>query len=152
MIDLIKKFLGSEADTDTTSQQGVGAHDIHVAACALLLEMATIDGEFSAVERSHILKILINEYDFSEETAAAFMAASEKELDNSVDLWQFARTINEHYSANEKIRVMELIWKVVYADGHLDQHEDYLAHKVSKLLRLSHSQLIEAKLKVLGKA
>ena len=46
---------------------------------------------------------------------------------------------------------MELIWKVVYADGHLDQHEDYLAHKVSKLLRLSHAQLIQAKLIVLGK-
>ena len=96
----------------------------------------------------HIVAILKEEYEFSGETAAELMAASERELDDSVDLWQFARTINERYSADEKMRVMELVWKVVYADGHLDQHEDYLAHKVSRLLRLSHAQLIETKLKV----
>jgi len=46
---------------------------------------------------------------------------------------------------------MEMIWRIVYADGHLNQHEDYLAHKISRLLRLSHPQLIETKLKVLGR-
>ena len=130
MIDLIKKLFGPKEGENDTAQQGAGTHDIRVAACALLLEMATIDGEFSAVEKEHIVGILKEEYNFSDETATELMTASEKELDDSVDLWQFARTINEQYSADEKMRVMELIWLVVYADGHLDQHEDYLAHKV----------------------
>ena len=151
MIDLFKKFFGLPDDTDSTSPHGKDAHGIQVAACALLLEMAAIDGEFSDVERDRIVHILQREYDFSNETAAQLMSASQKQLDDSVDLWQFAHTINEQYSLDEKMRVMELIWKVVYADGQLDQHEDYLVHKVAKLLRLAHSQLIEAKLKVLGK-
>jgi len=46
---------------------------------------------------------------------------------------------------------MELVWKLVYADGILDKHEDYLAHKLAKLLRLSHRELIDAKLKALGR-
>jgi uncharacterized tellurite resistance protein B-like protein len=152
MIDLIKKLFEPQESADRSPSQEDKAHHIQVAACALLLEMASIDGEFSDVERDRIVDILKREYGFSQETAAALMEASETELDESVDLWRFARTINEQYSADEKMRVMELIWKVVFADGRLDQHEDYLAHKVSRLLRLGHAQLIETKMKVLGKA
>jgi uncharacterized tellurite resistance protein B-like protein len=69
-------------------------------------------------------------------------------LKNSNDLWRFASLINKNYSIEEKESIMEMIWRVAYADGHLDKHEDYLVHKMAKLLRLSHKQLIEAKLEV----
>ena len=80
------------------------------------------------------------------------MKSSQKELDGSIDLWQFTNLVNENYSRYEKINIVEMIWKIVYADGKLDKHEDYLVHKLGKLLRLSHKELINAKLKVLGKA
>jgi uncharacterized tellurite resistance protein B-like protein len=48
------------------------------------------------------------------------------------------------------MRIVEIIWKIAYADGKLDKHEDYLAHKLGKLLRLNHKQLIEAKLNAKG--
>ena len=47
----------------------------------------------------------------------------------------------------EKLQVIELVWEIAYADGLLDKHEDYLVHKLADLLRLTHQQLIEAKLK-----
>ena len=47
----------------------------------------------------------------------------------------------------EKLRLIETIWKIAYTDGKLDKHEDYLVHKLAKLLRLTHKQLIEAKIK-----
>src|SRR3989338_8890693 len=50
----------------------------------------------------------------------------------------------KNYFSEEKIKVIETVWKVVYADGKLDMHEDYLVHKLSKLLKLSHKQLIDA--------
>jgi uncharacterized tellurite resistance protein B-like protein len=45
--------------------------------------------------------------------------------------------------------VIETVWRVVYSDGILDKHEDYLVHKLADLLHLKHSELIDAKLKIL---
>ena len=73
-----------------------------------------------------------------------------KELKGSIDLWQFTNLINQNYSLEEKIRIIEMVWKIAYADGKLDKHEDYFLHKLSNLLRLTQKQLIEAKLKILN--
>jgi uncharacterized tellurite resistance protein B-like protein len=151
MIDLLRRILSQHTENEGELQHNDTIHDIRIAACALLLEMATIDGEFSGPEKENIVTILKQEHGLSDDMVESVIKASEQELEESVDLWQFASTINNQYSVDEKIRVMEMIWKIVYADGHLDQHEDYLAHKISRLLRLSHPQLIGAKLKVLGK-
>jgi len=70
-------------------------------------------------------------------------------LKQSVDLWQFARLINENYSTEEKIEIIETLWQMVYVDGKMDQYEHYLMNKLKNLLRLSHEQLIRAKLKVI---
>ena len=78
------------------------------------------------------------------------MKSSEAEIEKSIDLWQFTNLINQNYSIEEKLKVIELIWKVAYSDGKLEKHEDYLAHKIAGLLRLSHGQLIDAKLKVIN--
>jgi len=94
------------------------------------------------------MTILKNQYSLSDEDALALMDDAREEITKSIDLWQFTNMINQNYTEEEKIRVIETIWKVVYADGILEKHEDYLVHQLGKLLRLTHSQLIEAKLKV----
>ena len=86
----------------------------------------------------------------SDEVAAELTEAADKERKNSIDLWKFTNLINENYSEDEKIRVVELLWKLVYADGKLEQHEDYLIHKLATLLEIRHDQLIAAKLRVLN--
>lgn len=146
MIDLAKKFFGKSEKNISENQAEASSHEIHVATCALLLEMSNIDGEFSEVEKKNILSILKKNYQLSDENAAVLLEASNKELNNSNDLWRFASLINKNYSIEEKERIIEMIWRVAYADGHLDKHEDYLVHKLAKLLRLSHKQLIKAKL------
>ena len=45
--------------------------------------------------------------------------------------------------------IVEMVWKIAYADGFLDKHEDYLVHKLANLLRLTHKQLIDVKLKII---
>jgi uncharacterized tellurite resistance protein B-like protein len=146
MIDLVKTFFGKSEKSVSENHAEATSHDIHVATCALLLEMSNIDGEFSEVEKKNILSILKKNFQLSDENAAALLEASNEELKNSNDLWRFASLINKNYSIEEKERIIEMIWRVAYADGHLDKHEDYLVHKLAKLLRLSHKQLIEAKL------
>lgn len=148
MIDLVKKFFGKSSHDNSSNQRRQTTHDIRIATCALLLEMSNIDGEFSALERENIISILKKDFDLSDEYTTTLLEASNEELKGSIDLWQFTNLINQNYSMEEKIRVIETVWDIVYADGKLDKHEDYLVHKLANLLRLTHKQLIEAKLKV----
>ncbi len=149
MIDLVKKFFSKRNHDDSSHQRRQRPHDIRIATCALLLEMSNIDGEFSALEKESIISILKRNFDLSDEHATTLLEASNEELKGSIDIWQFTNLINQNYSIEEKIRVVEMVWDVVYADGKLEKHEDYLVHKLATLLRLTHKQLIDAKLKVI---
>lgn len=147
MIDLFNKLFSKTGDSPA-SQGGAGHDRILVATCALLLEMATVDGEFSSEEQDVILHALTSTYGMNRDEAQAIMEAARAELKGSIDLWRFARIINREYAEDEKIQVIEAVWRVIYADGRLDGHEDHLVHRLADLLRLSHSQLIDAKMRV----
>ena len=149
MISSLKRFfnqsaVGSVVDSDRDTE-----HDVRIATCALFLEMARIDEKFTAEEMDTVLSIMKEKYGLSQEHTDALVAEADRELEESVDLWQFARLINENYSIDEKIEIIETLWQMVYVDGKMDEYEHYLMNKLKNLLRLSHDQLIGAKLKVL---
>jgi len=148
MIDSLKKFFGKSTDSTVNNEEAT-LHDIRIAACALLLEMASIDGEFNASEKESIISVLKKDYGLADEHAAVLIQAADEELKKSIDMWQFTNLINRNYSKDEKNQIIETVWKVIYSDGRLDKHEDYLVHKLAKLLRISHKELIDAKLKVI---
>ena len=149
MLDIVTRFFSKTTEDGSKPAIQKTDHDIHVATCALLVEIARIDEKFTEAEMETILSILREKYGLSQEHANALVAEAEKELEQSVDLWQFARLINSNYSNAEKIEIIETLWRIVYVDGKMDQYEHYLMHKLKNLLRLSHEQLIDAKLKVL---
>ncbi len=152
MIDLVRKFFGKSRSDASEDKKETTSHDVRIAACALLLEMAHIDGEFSESERGSIINIIKKDYHLSDEHTAALIEAADEELKRSIDLWKFARLINQNYSTDEKIQIIEMVWRVIYTDGKLDKHEDYLVHKLANLLRLTHNELIDAKMKVIRSA
>lgn len=121
---------------------------IQIATCALFLEIAHSDDNFSDDEKGLIVSLLKNEYDLSEEEVDSLIETTRQTLDDSIDLWQFTNLINQNFSDEEKIKILENIWKIIYADEILDTYEDYLAHKIANLLRLSHKTLIDTKMKV----
>ncbi len=143
MLDFMKRHLSAAP----AKAEKADPKRILTAACALLLEMASADSEFSREELEVILSILEKEYGLDSEEAREMVKAAQTAREISIDLWRFTSLINRNYTEEEKMRVMEMIWKVIYADGRLDGHEDYLVHNLAGLLRLSHSQLIEAKLR-----
>jgi uncharacterized tellurite resistance protein B-like protein len=149
VLDILKRFFNkatAEFSKDTSQNT---AHDTRVATCALFVEIARIDEKFTNAEMQTILSIPKEKYGLSEDHADALIAEAEKELEKSVDLWQFAKLINENYSNEEKMEIIETLWRIVYVDGKMDRYEHYLMNKLQNLLRLSHDQLIAAKLKVL---
>jgi len=149
VIQIVKRFFGKSVSDGRPQAGQTTQHDVRVAACALFLEMARIDSSFSEDETQEILSILQDRYGLSPDNATELMAAADRELKESVDLWQFARLINENYTNEEKLEIIEMLWRIVFVDGKLDKHENYLMHKLEQLLRLSHKQLIDMKLKVL---
>ena len=149
MIDDVKRFFSKATSKVNGASSQNTEHDIRVATCALFVEIARIDEKFTEAEMNSIVSILKKRYSLSPEHADALITEAERELEKSVDLWQFARLINENHSNEEKIKIIETLWRIVYVDGKMDQYEHYLMNKLQNLLRLSHHQLIAAKLKVL---
>jgi len=150
MLDSLKRFFSPTAAGEPGASGSDPEHDVRIATCALFLEMARIDGKFTREEMETVLSIMKEKYGLSGEHADALVADADKELEDSVDLWQFARLINENYSIDEKLEIIETLWQMVYVDGKMDEYEHYLMSKLKNLLRLSHDQLIGAKKKVLN--
>jgi uncharacterized tellurite resistance protein B-like protein len=69
-------------------------------------------------------------------------------LEESLDLWQFTNLINQNFGNEQKVKILEILWHVIFVDGKVDKYEEHLIRKVSFLLDLHHSDLIDAKLRV----
>jgi len=144
MRDLIKRFFEKiEPEGSTVDAE----HDVRVATCALLLEMGHIDEQFTDAEMENILAILRDHYHLDSAQIEALVAEADRERTQSADYYKFARRINENYSIDEKMEIIEMLWRVVYVDGKMDKYEHQLIHTLSNLLRLTHKQLIDAKVK-----
>lgn len=145
MLNRIKALLGAVPTTESVAEKD----RIQVATCVLLLEMAHSDGEFQDMEAALVRDLLQNKFDLSQAAMDELMTIAQRERKESLDLHQFARQINENFSREEKLEVMDVLWRIIYADGVLDKYEDYLVRKLATLLRLSHREMIEAKVRVL---
>ena len=94
--------------------------------------------------------VFLKDFGLSEEYIQELMKLAEEKRKKSVDLFEFTHCVNQNYSREDKIKVVEMLWRIIYADGKLDQYEDHLVHRLSTLLRLTHKELITAKLSVLS--
>lgn len=121
---------------------------IQIATCVILLEVAKSNDEFSRFEKATVSAILKRRFDLPDEAVQELLEIANRNREESVDLWEFTDLINEHYSRQEKKEILEAAWRVIYADDKLDMYEDHFIHKLAKLLRFEHRDLIAAKLKI----
>ncbi|MBP7737314.1 MAG: TerB family tellurite resistance protein [Spirochaetes bacterium] len=120
---------------------------ITIAACVILLEMARADEDLAASELDQVRKVLSGGLGVAPDDVDSILAIAGREQEEATDLWAYTNLINEHFDKAEKQRLIEMAWEIAYADGRLDQNEDYLVHKIANLLHVPHSDLIAAKLK-----
>jgi uncharacterized tellurite resistance protein B-like protein len=149
MLDMIKKLLG--ADNANESADINDQSNLQVATCALFVEMALIDGEFTDDERNSIIDIMGETFSLSSDQTTEIIKAAVTKVEQSVDSWQITKYLNENLSKANRVIIVENLWRLVLADGHMDKHETYLTNKVSGLLKLSHEEYIAAKQKALQK-
>jgi len=152
MLKVFKDLLCRGGDAGSKAQQYTSEKELQIATCALLLEMAHADDEFSPEEEQRIASLMNNHFNIAPGVFSEIKALSDQRRAESIDLWHFAKMIKENYGPAEKEKVIEMVWSVVYADGRLDAHEDYLVHQLARILDLEHRQLIDAKVRVLRQA
>lgn len=144
MLDRLRRLLSGETDGS-----GHRPDRVQVATCALLLEMAHADKRYDPDEEDLVEEHLQQHFDLTGEELADLVRDARDARRQSADLFQFAREINAVCSAEEKLAIMETLWRIVYADGVLDKYEDALARQLATLLRLSPRDAIDLKVKVL---
>ena len=144
MFDFVKNIIDNKKEKNSTSSN----FDGHIALCVLLLEAAFVDGECSAEELSNLKTTLTSKYDISPQDIDELLTSSREKRKESVDIFNFTRYMNNNFNKQEKIEVMESVWSILLIDERLEAHEDHFAHKLANLLRLTHKELIDAKLAV----
>lgn len=149
MLTNLKKYFSDNISIKQNASEEIVSHNIQIATCALLLEMANSDDQFTDEERMRIAAILKNKFALNDMQIEELFRLTQKQLAQSLDLYGFAKLLNQNYSEEQRIEVIELVWEVIYADGQLAGYEDYLVHTYQKILDLSHKQFIEAKMRVL---
>lgn len=144
----LKNILNKRTEAEPGPSEQEGQERVQLATCIILLEVAKSDDEFSTIEKTTLTAILKKKFNISDEAVEELIEMANKTREESVDLWQFTHLVNQNYTKEEKKKIVEEAWRVIYADEKLDAYEDHFAHRLAKLLQLDHSDLIDAKLKV----
>jgi uncharacterized tellurite resistance protein B-like protein len=154
VLDAIRRFVndhlvgGSSAGSEV--EPAGRPRRVQLAACALLLELAHADGEFSAAEQEHIERTLVRHFGLDESTSQELLRLAEAERTQSLDHFQFTRLIATEYNVRQKMVLAELMWGVILADGKLSDHETHLVRKLASLMQLEPAYLAEARRRAAG--
>ena len=148
MLDSIRKFFREHIAPDPQADAAAAASRARVAAAALLVEVVRSDSEFSDTERVAVLEAIGRKFGLNEQESGALMKLAEAEAAEAHDLYQFTSLINGSCSAEQKLRLVEELWRVALSDDVLHQYEEYVIRKVADLIHVPHSAFIAAKLRV----
>lgn len=141
MINALKKLFSS---TDTVADP----ISYQTAVAALLLEVVIADDEIHPSEEQSAKEAIKSVSDLGEDIDRLFDDVKNT-IHDANDAYQFTKVINEQASLEQKFELLKCLWRVAYADGNLDAHEDHRIRKISELLFMQHSEFIQAKLAVL---
>ena len=143
MLDAIRRFLAGGGTPEGPAPDRDA--ELRVAACALLLELAHSDDTFQPEEQRHIEEALCRHFDLTAEEGRGLLELAEERRREATDLHQFTRLVTSRYDEGQRMVLAEIMWRVVYADGELSQHEEALMRKIAMLLDLRPGYLAAAR-------
>ena len=150
MLKKIKGYIsefGNES-SDLENQEEKEKNIINNACAALLIETALADKVFNTEEIDSMKKTLREVYGIDEKDLDELISESEKKVSESTSLYEYTRLINDLCDYQDKLKLINNLWAIAFADKHLDKYEEYLIRKISDLLHVSHSDFIQQKLNV----
>jgi uncharacterized tellurite resistance protein B-like protein len=145
MIEQLKKLFGN------TPVAGSGMLEqrepLELAIAALLLELSRADFSESVAEKEAISQLLQKRFKTSVEATDKLMADAARRADRAVSLHEFTHRMNRELPEADKLGIVEMLWQVSNADGHIDKHEEQLVQRIAGLLHISDRDRMRLKLK-----
>ena len=135
---------------DEEENISAGSHNeaaLHHAAAGLLIEAAMMDGNFDNTERTKITNLLIKQFNLPEDVVNEIIGAAEEANAELVELYSITKVVRDHFDESERIRMIEMLWEVIYSDGKLDDFETNMMRRVGGLLYVSDRENGNAKKK-----
>ena len=149
MLKAIKIFFEQHMIAELAA--GDQEHQLRLATAALLVEMMNQDEKILEPEKQAVRQALKDNFTLSDEESSELCQLAHEELKNATDYYQFTKLIAEHFSQPQKIKIIELLWQVAYADNHLDAHEEHMVRRIADLIYVPHQDFIQTKLRVQNK-
>jgi uncharacterized tellurite resistance protein B-like protein len=148
MIKRIKALLLDKGEVAAAAVSG--ADDLQVAAAALMVEAALMDDHFDPSERATVMRLLMARFDLSEAEAQTLLETARAQVDKASQLFGFTRVVNDRFTSEQRIELMEMLWQVAYADGRLDDYEANLMRRISGLIHVSDRESGQARKRALS--
>jgi uncharacterized tellurite resistance protein B-like protein len=150
MLKAIKEFVEKRIMAPVEQEPGGAEHALRLATAALLVEMSRQDETVHEAEREAVAGALRSKFGLSPEEVDELYALAEAEVKEAIDYYQFTSILKEHFSLAQKEKVVELLWQVAGADGHIDKYEEHMVRRIAELLYLTQTEFIRAKHRALG--
>jgi uncharacterized tellurite resistance protein B-like protein len=145
MLKTIKGFFESKLVPATAEEPESGNLKTDLASACLLIEVMKSDHELADREAAEFIEILQKQLDISDEDLADLVTLAEAEAKQATSLYEFTSLINAGYDYENKLALIENMWRVAYADERLDKYEEHLIRKISDLIYVSHRDFIRTK-------
>lgn len=123
------------------------AHDLQLATAVLLVEVMRADAGLAESERQAAMDTLQRQFALTPDDVDRLMDLAHDQARAAHDLHSFTSALNAHYTMQDRIAVVEALWQVAFADGHLAAHEQHILWRVADLLHVPHGAYIHAKLR-----
>jgi len=145
MLTAIRDFFDRHIGVEAPERDD--PHAIQLATAALLVEVARIDSESTDAERDAVVQAVREKFGLDSDEADQLIALAEAEVRQASGYFQFTSLVNRHFSAEQKLQVVELMWRIAYADAALSAHENHLMRRIGDLLYIPHGDYIAAKMR-----
>jgi uncharacterized tellurite resistance protein B-like protein len=146
MLEAIRDLFRRKMAPATAATAPEGEQAIRLAAAALLFEVVRADGQVAPEERTVMQAAVQSTFGLSSEETQELLELAEEESRTAVSLYEFTRLVDQSFSAEQKKRVVELLWLVAFADARKDAHEEHLVRQIAGLLHVPHPDFIDAKI------
>ncbi|HPN37053.1 MAG TPA: TerB family tellurite resistance protein [Melioribacteraceae bacterium] len=149
MLNALKRlFMDTDKNPKDISDVVNDKNNLQIATCAIFLEIAYSDDDFSNIEKEQIFNIIRKQFSLSDAEIEELLKHTEEVRKKSVSLYEFTEVINNNLSAEDKYKIVENLWRIILADNVINSYEEYFIRKISGNLNVSHNNLIAAKFAV----
>jgi uncharacterized tellurite resistance protein B-like protein len=150
MFDTVIKLFSDLGEGGSKQAGQFDDKDYRVAATALLVHTAAIDGSMSEIERKRLHNVIRQYFDLDDALADELIAKATDADNRAIDLYQFTARLNRALDAPARARMVEMMWQIVYADGTVTEFEDNLIWRAADLLHVSREERIALRMRVAG--